>query len=73
MTEPNQSRHRSTGWPIGVAAGVGTSLGAMVGSVTGDWSWTPIVLSACMSLGVIAAWRTQTTGNAPPASDDGFS
>ena len=59
MTEPNRSRNRPTGWLIGVAAGVGTSLGAMVGSVTGDWSWTPMILSACLSLGAIAAWHTQ--------------
>lgn len=59
MTEGHRSRTRPTGWIIGVSAGVGSSLAAMVGSVTGDWSWMPIVLSACMSVGAIAVWQTQ--------------
>ncbi|BAN00855.1 hypothetical protein [Ilumatobacter coccineus] len=48
---------RPTGWVLGAAVGVGSSLSATVGSVTGDWSRASVVLAACISLGAIAALR----------------
>lgn len=40
---------------VGVGTGIGGGLSAAVGATTGDWSWTPIILSACIVLGILVA------------------
>lgn len=58
MNQSDMPTNRPNGWLVAVGVGVGSGLGAMVATRTGDWSWMPIVLAACIALGVLAASQT---------------
>lgn len=58
MNQDNTPTTRPNGGLVGVGVGVGSGLGAMVATRTGDWSWMPIILAACITLGALAAWQT---------------
>lgn len=59
MNRNDRSKNQTSGAFIAVGASAGSILGAWAAVTTGDWSRMPLILSACIGLGAIAAWQTQ--------------